>query len=50
MAVRSFKLDQLFTLLVPDVAEISNVGVFSNIPDELDLVKKFLSILFQDVY
>jgi hypothetical protein len=42
MSTLSFKLDQLFTLLVPDLVVDVVVGTFK-FPDEIEFVQKFLS-------
>jgi hypothetical protein len=43
MALLSFKLDQLFILLVPDLVVLDVVGTFK-FPVEVEFVQKFLSI------
>jgi hypothetical protein len=45
MSTLSFKIDQLFMLLVPDLVVDVGVGVGTvNLPDEVEFVQKFLSI------
>jgi hypothetical protein len=44
MAIHSFKLDQLFVLLVPELVVWFEVVVTVRIPSEPDLVQEFLSI------
>jgi hypothetical protein len=48
MAIGSFKLNQLFILLVPDLVVDVGVGNF-NFPAEPDFVKEFLSVWLQFV-
>jgi hypothetical protein len=44
MSSLSFKLDQLFVLLVPDLVVDVVVAITFHFPDESDFVKKFLSV------
>jgi hypothetical protein len=44
MDIGSFKLDQLFILLVPDLVVDVDVAVTFNFPDEVEFVQKLLSI------
>jgi hypothetical protein len=44
MTLLSFKLDQLFILLVPDLVVDVDVAVTLNFPDEPDFVQNSLSV------